>query len=340
MRVYCPYCKKEVKYKIEKKEVNSFKGIEIDTFENVGICEECQRELYIPNIEDENLKRINDKYREKVDIIKPIDIIKFREKYNISQRELTVILDFGKMTINRYENGSLPTKSQSDYLKLLFDNDDEFLRKVEKAYNSSMISSRTYNKIKNLNAKNNTFERDIQDLYRKSINEKLKDEPSIYNGYKKFDLNKVENIISYIASKVSNLSITSLNKYLWFIDSISVNKRGISITGLKYEHQQFGPTVIDKKYNEISLLDDKYVREDYEDDNGTKTVINSKENYNLKELKENEIKIIDEVIELLKNKKVTQISELSHKEDGWKKTNNKEQISFEYAMNLKILGDK
>ena len=43
-----------------------------------------------------------------------------RNKYDISQRELTAILDFGKMTINRYENGSLPSKSHSDYLRLIF----------------------------------------------------------------------------------------------------------------------------------------------------------------------------------------------------------------------------
>ena len=46
------------------------------------------------------------------------------KKYNISQRELTSILDFGKMTINRYERGGVPTKSQSDYIKLLIENNE------------------------------------------------------------------------------------------------------------------------------------------------------------------------------------------------------------------------
>jgi len=34
---------------------------------------------------------------------------------------------------------------------------------------------------------------------------------------------------------------------------------------------------------------------------------------------------------------VTDISEMSHREDGWKKTKRFEQISFEYAMNLKLI---
>ena len=33
------------------------------------------------------------------------------------------------MTINRYERGGLPTKSQSDYIKLLIENEDEFIEK-------------------------------------------------------------------------------------------------------------------------------------------------------------------------------------------------------------------
>ena len=41
----------------------------------------------------------------------------------------------------------------------------------------------------------------------------------------------------------------------------------------------------------------------------------------------NEIKIINTIIKLLKNKKVTDISEMSHKEDAWKKTKRYEKIS-------------
>ena len=35
MRVYCPYCKKEVEYKIEKRNIKEFKGIEIIIFMKV-----------------------------------------------------------------------------------------------------------------------------------------------------------------------------------------------------------------------------------------------------------------------------------------------------------------
>ncbi len=337
MRVYCPYCKKEVEYKIEKRELKEFRGIEVNTFENVAICNECNQDLYVNEIEDVNNERIYQIYREKANIIKAEDIIKLREKYDISQRELTSILGFGKMTINRYERGGLPTKSKSDYIKLLIENDDKFIEKVKEAYEKNNINEKTYNKIISKEVEKGISKKEVQDNIRRYLKFVLNRKPDIYNGYKSFDLEKVENIISYIASKVKNLTITSLNKYLWYIDMLSFNKRAVSITGLTYQNQKFGPTIVYKKYDELSLLDDKYQREDIETENGNTTKIISNNNFNLDKISISEKEIIDTIIKLLKNKNVTDISEMSHREDGWKKTKRFEQISFEYAMNLKLI---
>lgn len=337
MRVYCPYCKKEVEYKIEKKDLKEFRGIEVNTFENIAICNECNQDLYVNEIEDENNERIYQIYREKANIIKPEDIIKLREKYDISQRELTSILGFGKMTINRYERGGLPTKSQSDYIKLLIENDDKFIEKAKEAYEKNNINDKTYNKIISEEAEKDISKKEVQDKIRRYLKSVLNRKPDIYNGYKSLDLEKIENIISYIASKVKNLTITSLNKYLWYIDMLSFNERTVAITGLTYQNQKFGPTIVYKKYDELSLLDDKYTREDIETENGNTTKIISNNNFKLDKISSSEKEIIDTIIKLLKDKNVTDISEISHREDGWKKTKRFEQISFEYAMNLKLI---
>ena len=337
MREYCPYCKKEVNYKIEKRDVKEFRGIEIDTYENVAVCKECHQDLYVNEIEEKNNERIYELYRAKANIIKPQDIVDLRKKYDISQRELTAILGFGKMTINRYERGGIPTKSQSDYIRLLIDNDNKFIEKVKEAYKNGNINDKTYEKIVSEELNISIDKEQIQDNIRRYLRYALNRKPDIYNGYKSLDIEKVENIISYIASKVKNLTITSLNKYLWFIDILSFNQRSVSITGLTYQNQKFGPTIIDKKYDEISLLDDKYIREDIETENGNTTKIKSNGNYNLDKISGTEKEIIDTIIKILKNKTVTDISELSHREEGWKKTKRFEKISFEYAMNLNII---
>ena len=336
MKVYCPYCRKDVEYKVEKRDIKEFKGVKINTFENVGTCIECNNDLYINSLERENNERIYNVYKDKSNIIIGKDIIDFRNKYNISQRELTSILGFGKMTINRYERGDIPTKSQSDYLKLLIENEDKFIEKVKDAYSKELITKKTYLKVVNDVVKSDDFEIKMQDIFRRYIKESLNRKPDIYNGYKVFDLEKLENIISYIASKVKNLTVTSINKYLWYIDMYSFKQRTVSITGLTYQNQKFGPTILDQKYNEITVLNDKYKREDIEIDNGTMTKIVSNKNYDLSEIENDEKEIIDFVIKLLKDKKVTEISEMSHNEIAWKKTKRLERISYEYAMKLNI----
>ena len=236
------------------------------------------------------------------------------------------------MTINRYEKGALPSKTQSDYLKLITSDKNKFLKIAEESFNNKKINIKTFNKIKNP-LFNNIERFDLENYIEKNLTK----EPDIYNGFKLFDIDKLQNLISYLASKV-DLYLTSLNKYLWFIDIISFHERVISITGLTYIHEQFGPVIIDKKYEEISKLDDKFKREDIEKDDGSIiSKIISKNNFDLNEFNDSELKIINFVINKLKNKAVNEISELSHQEDGWKKTKKYEKISFEFSNNLKIL---
>lgn len=332
MKHYCPYCDSEQEYYIETRNFKEYKGVLVNVKENVPICKKCKNELIINDIENENLKRIYSKYRKIKNIITPEEIVELRKKYNISQRELTSILDFGKMTINRYEKGALPSKSHSDYLKLLIKDEQEFLDKVEEAYHAGRISFKTFEKI-NTN-KNHEDKNQKLKMY---IENNLKYSPNIYNGFKTLNLERLQNLISYLASKV-NLYLTSLNKYLWYIDMISYNKRAIAITGLTYIHEQYGPVIYDRKYEEISKLDEKYKREDTENRDGSiQSRIISNENYDITLFSESEMEIINEVIELLKDKPVKEISRLSHKEEGWKKTERFEIISFEYANNMAIL---
>ena len=335
MKHYCPYCNSEQEYYIDKRIFKEYKGVDVNVEENVPICKKCGNELVINNIEDENLKRIYNKYREIKNIITPSEIKNLRNKYDISQRELTAILDFGKMTINRYENGSLPSKSQSDYLRLISNDEKEFFNKVKEALIAHRISQKTFSKIENII--NEQYDYDNNYELKKYIESELKTSPNIFNGFKVLDLEKLQNLISYIASK-TKLYLTSLNKYLWFIDMISYNKRAVSITGLTYVHEQYGPVIINRKYEEISKLDEKYKREDKENNDGSiQSVITSNENYDLSSFTKEEIKIIDYVINMLSNKTVKEISNLSHKESGWKDTDRYEKISFEYADNLNIL---
>lgn len=335
MKGYCSNCNKDSNYHIVKKEVNEFEGVNLNNcYENVAICDKCGGRIYVEDLETENRKNILTEYRRETNSVTPEEIEKFRKKYSISQRELSAILGYAKMTINRYERGAIPDKSHNDYLKIIINNEKEFFKIVEQAYQLARITEKTYKKIVNIDQEL-INEYKYYDIYKDIIKSQLNFVPNKYNGFSKINTDAIFNIISYIADNVKNLTITSMNKYLWFIDMLSYKIRGISITGLTYEKETYGPVIIKKLYRDISIASDKFERIDSEDKDGNLTTkIISKENFDMSEFDKEEMQIINKVIAKLKNKSVSEISEMSHKEEGWKKTKRHEKISFEYAKDL------
>ena len=334
-KVYCEKCNEKVEYLIINEVKEEYKNVKVNVEQNIGICSQCKERLYVTELEEANLDRLYTKYRELTGIVSPKDIIEFREKYNISQRELVAILDWGKMTINRYERGSLPNQSHSEILKLIINNESYFREKVEDAYKAGRITEKTYTEIFTCV---DVYEDTKDDLQLSTfIQAKLSHNPSIYNGFREFDLDRLENLIGYIASRVNDLYKTSLNKYLWYMDFLNYKNTLKSITGLRYIRYTYGPIIEGKNYELILNLDSKFEKEDREINYNIRTKIHSKNNYDLSLFSKDEIKVIDEVIELLKDKTATNISDLSHEEIAWIETKDNELISYEYAHDLKAI---
>lgn len=332
-KFYCEHCNKKVNYFIRKNIIDEYKGQMVNVEENIAVCEECGNDIFIPSIENENLKRLYSKYRSLMGIISKEELISFREKYNLSQRELVAVLGWGKMTINRYENGALPSKSHSDILKEIISNEERFKSIVNEAFKTKRINKKTYEKI------SLCFKSSKRNIINSLLNLELSHPENILNGFRKFDIERVENLISYIASKVDNLYKTSLNKYLWFIDFENFNKNVRSITGLCYVKQQYGPVIENKGYEQIiNLLDDKFYKDEIEDDfsNSTKVKILSKNNYELSLYTKDELQVIDSVIDKFKNMRCADISNESHNELGWIENDINNYISYDYAEKLKI----
>lgn len=329
-KLYCPKCDKEVEFHIKNNYITEYKGIELNVLENIAICNECEEELFEKNIEEENLKRLYKEYKIKAGLVTSEDIVKMREKYNLSQRELTAILGWGKMTLNRYERGAIQSKAHNDTLKLIIEDKAYLSKLAEVAYDKGEIEERTYSKVR-------TNYLSIENQIKEIIVKELKSSPNINNGFRIFDIDRLENLISYIASIVGNLTKTSVNKYLYYIDVLNYFKNQRSITGLSYIKNAYGPTIIGKKYELIISLDEKYYTIEEERDEYTKVTILSKNNFDMSSFDSEEIEVIDAIIDKFKKMSVGQISELSHEENGWKHTDANKIISYEYAESLKLI---
>lgn len=332
--IFCVNCNKKVSYSIRKNIIKEYKGQNVNVEENIAVCDECHKDIFVPDIDDANLKRLYAKYRELTGIISPEEIIKLRKKYNLSQRELVALLGWGKMTISRYEKGALPSKSHSDILKDLISNQESLKKKSKEAFENLRINEKTYKKLIN------SFQSSSNNIVKSLLKNELCHDEDILNGFREFDIERVENLISYIADKTDNLYKTSLNKYLWFIDFENFKENTRSITGLRYVKQKYGPVIEKKGYEEIiNLLDDKFYKEETEDDynNSTKNKIISKRNYDMSLYTEDEMEVINKVINKFKNMSCSKISDESHKELGWLNSGINDIISYDYADELKII---
>lgn len=94
-----------------------------------------------------------------------------------------------------------------------------------------------------------------------------------------------------------------MNKYLWYIDFENFRVNVMSITVLRYMRYSHGFIIEDFKYIEmLRFVDDKIKVEEFEDGFRTITIIKSKKNYNLMIFREEELKVINNVIDKLKDK--------------------------------------
>ena len=71
MEYFCNNCNETKNYSIRIHKITTFRGYKIDTFENIAVCKTCNRDILVPDIENDNLKRLYDEYRSKADIISP-----------------------------------------------------------------------------------------------------------------------------------------------------------------------------------------------------------------------------------------------------------------------------
>ena len=130
--VLCWNCRKKVAYTIKARKVfENIKGIDHPYNEKFAICNECQEEITVPGMDDENMRELDNVFRRENDLITVDEIHLLLEKYNIEKRPLSKLLGFGEITITRYLEGQLPAKKYSDMLRRLLKYDAEMKKILE-----------------------------------------------------------------------------------------------------------------------------------------------------------------------------------------------------------------
>ena len=188
---FCEECRKDVAY--TEKEVTiraDLKGEAYDYLGMVAVCEACESEIHVHEIEDYNLKALYDAYRKKNSIISLEKILEIPEKYAIGKRPLSLLLGWGELTFTRYCDGDMPSKQYSDTLQRIYD---------DPTYYKTILEGNK-NNLKSLLA------------YEKS---KLATEELI--GLKRLPKEKMDVAIEYILCRCEDITPLALQKALYYV---------------------------------------------------------------------------------------------------------------------------
>ncbi len=331
--VYCTECNKSVKGStVKKKETFKVKGEDIVVTSSVLHCGNCKNEIFDEELDETNLLAAYNGYRSKHDLLSPTKIKEIRENYGLSQRSLGRLLQWGEITINRYESGGIQDAVHNEVLefienptnmKMLFDKNKRFLpllaREKLKKRIETLIDSRG-----KLSSYLDEYLLSNQDV----------DE---YSGYKEFDWEKMEQMIIYLIGTLGRVYKTAINKYLWYMDFLSFKEHTVSISGSNYVHLPYGPVPNGYEFILGSMLSKSIDKEEIEFTNDiVGELYTAKAESNLSNFTDEEINIMDYVINRFRDYTATELSKYSHKEKAYKTTEEGEKISYKLSRGLSL----
>ncbi len=330
--MFCPHCEKIQKViKKSKKEVLPVMGEPVEYSAEIYRCSVCKSEFATTEMEEENFQKAYNLYRDKHRLLRTEKIKEIRHKYSLSQKDFSRFLGWGEITIHRYESGSLQDMVHNETLVLIEDPRNALkILELNRNTLASNLIQRIENRIRELLAEEKTASLLplIEGKYTGA---------SIETGYKVFDIEKIENLIIYIAVKCGGVLKTKLNKLLWYMDFKHFKDHTVGITGAKYLHLPLGPVPMDydlltfKLQNEDRLEAQEVIIGEYLGENYI-----AKEEADISLFTREELETIDRVMKKLVHLGSGKIKDISHKEAAYKMTEHKQVIPYSFAKDLSL----
>ena len=196
----CPVCEIErnLIYGVMD-EVLKVRGEDIEITSRVNYCPEGNHYFYDVADEEEKFQTAYREYRQRKGFLQPEEIKKIREQYGLSQKSFARLLDWGDITIHRYESGAIQDTVHNDFLLLIkeFDNfkkyfdtkknfiEPEIARKVEEkiAEIEKARNSQTFDMLVRLSS---TEEKEII----LPVSDTLTKDYSVHNEYPQYSANQ------------------------------------------------------------------------------------------------------------------------------------------------------
>ena len=237
---YCLICNENVNVIVQDvKKKYQDEHISIEYEGKVAKCPKCGEELFNDYVNKYNQNKIHEKYKIDYEIITKEEIQQILKRYNIGKRPLSLLLNFGEITITRYLDGYTPTPKNSKVLKEILYSPSDYYSILQ--MNKNHIKDTAFKK--------------SEDATKKLLNISSDD-------------NTISDVSKYIVSKieVTNLALQKLLYYIqifykgfydkWaFISRCSAWDHGPVFGAIYYQYKSFGKSIIENNEPEEIILD-------------------------------------------------------------------------------------
>jgi putative zinc finger/helix-turn-helix YgiT family protein len=332
MKGICPICEKETELEfINRVEDINIRGEKIPVPAEYFKCLECESEFEDPQSAYDPLEAAYHEYRVRHVMVQPEEIKQFRERFGLTQLELSNLLGLGGATLSRYENGALQDEAHDTMLRLAMQ-PENLLDLIEEK--TSVFSDEKRERIL-------TLLKEIREEHEKSFLSIYETyfgsyPANVLSGYQPLHVSKLLNAILFFC-KNAGIPKTKLNKLLFYADFKHFKEYSISITGVRYAHLPHGPVPDKYNYYMATLEDEKSIFiDEREFPSYTGEFLTAIREPDLSIFSTTELKTLATVKEFFENHTAKEIRNFSHKERGYEVTRDGELISYEYAQFLQI----
>lgn len=333
MRKFCEECGKEVETTIiTRQELYEVCGEKMEVDAQILICAECGEDFFCEELDNATLLNVYNKYRRKHKLLLPDEIKKIREQYGLSQRSFAKLLNWGDKTICRYENGSIQDRAHNSLL--LFIREPENMRTY---LTENEVTLDTRKKAKLLETVDKLTQNAAYQSGRRLLDLFFSKSPSVENGFKAFDYEKLCAMVLFFAHKNTELLKTKLLKLLNYSDMVFYQENGISISGTKYVHLPYGPVPenFDILFGMMTADQVAHIEVIYENGYEKHQIIPDRD-FPREILSGAETDVLERIYEKFGDFGSVEISDYSHKEKGYKSTKQGEIISYSYAKDIQL----
>jgi putative zinc finger/helix-turn-helix YgiT family protein len=291
----CLHCNNDQFVEQNTRFTPEIKGEVVEVIVPCMICNKCNAPLMNNDQMNVLRKATADKYREIHGLLTSSEIIAYRENLGMSQAALARYLNVGEASIKRWETYFIQDASQNELIRL----------KCDEA----------------------SAEINYLDIQWKQ------DEPNIYNGYRKFNLQIFKNVALFL-TKFFREDIIYIMKFHFYVDFIHFEKCGTSLTGACYSPLKYGPCPDQYRAIYAALVSTQHLK---------KSPPYSYEALTPPDLSlfdDNEKQTLETMVDLYKKLGAKKIFDLSHKERGYEETKECDFISYTFAKDLLITKQK